>query len=428
MLIAARCVDIDLGHGRRYVVLHLSSSEDLEPFVEYWTRLSEQGTDPNVYYAPWFFLPAAKNLSKKPDWQILLVWRIERTLGNVPVLCGFFPFVQQYRRQTGRVWSLWAHDYCFLSNPLIEDGREADVWESVLKYARQAEPRVSAIDCPLLSGEGLIHQGLLKTVRNNLSTTYQADHYLRATTPYLSDTEELLKQSVAGHHLREFKRLRRKLEGEGQLEYRSLTTTKGVDLWIDWFLELEAAGWKAQAGTAIRQKEADSRFFQEMVRAGLEQERLVMEGLFLNGKPIAMKVNLLAPPAAFAFKIAFDESLGKFSPGIQLELDSLQQFGNHETIKWADSCAAPGHPMIDRIWSERRVIQHLVIATGRGASDLIWGIRPFLRACRRMQKRWINQSKDYWKRFRSKNASPPLEVELTPKQTQKQPISHQEPT
>ncbi len=396
--IAAKCVEIDLGHGHKYVVIQLSKSEELDPFLQHWSELSARCADPNAYYSPWFFLPAAKHLPEAPDWRILLIWRVNRGAGNVPVLCGFFPLTQHFRWRTGRVWSLWAHPYCFLTSPLIEKGHEANVWESVLRYVKQQHPRVAAIECPLLAGEGALYHGAVQALRDCLSTTFVADLYLRATTPYIADTDELLKTSIAGHHLREMRRLRRKLESQGQLEYRSLTSLRGVETWIDWFLELEAAGWKSQEGTAIRQREEDTRFFREMIQRGLELNEVVIEGLFLNGSPIALKVTLISPPAAFAFKIAFDETLGKFSPGIQLELESMQRFGQQSEVTWADSCAAPGHPMIDRIWSERRVIQHLIISTGRGWSDVVWGARPLVRACYRTLKRCLQKVTQFRRR------------------------------
>ena len=108
-----------------------------------------------------------------------------------------------------------------------------------------------------------------------------------------------------------------------------------------------------------------------------------MLGLHLNGRPIAMKCNFLASPGAFAFKIAFDESLSRYSPGVLLELDNIEQLHQSGLVRWMDSCAMAGHPMIDRLWSERRTLQSLALSTGRLSGDLAVAVVPLLRVLRR---------------------------------------------
>ena len=48
-----------------------------------------------------------------------------------------------------------------------------------------------------------------------------------------------------------------------------------------------------------------------------------------------------------------------------------------------DSCALPDHPMIDRLWSERRVVHSQLLATGRTPGDLIVSALPLMRWARR---------------------------------------------
>jgi len=36
-------------------------------------------------------------------------------------------------------------------------------------------------------------------------------------------------------------------------------------------------------------------------------------------------------------------------------------------VEWCDSCAAPGHSMIDGLWSERRAIGRYSVAIGGSA-------------------------------------------------------------
>src|SRR3546814_8507593 len=78
-----------------------------------------------------------------------------------------------------------------------------------------------------------------------------------------------------------------------------------------------------------------------------------MRALYLGERPLAMLINFLCPPGGFSFKTAFDEEYARFSPGVLLQQANLDLLGD-DRIDWVDRCAAPGHPMIDSIWRERR--------------------------------------------------------------------------
>jgi hypothetical protein len=56
-------------------------------------------------------------------------------------------------------------------------------------------------------------------------------------------------------------------------------------------------------------------------------------------------------------------------------------------VRWMDSCAMADHPMIDRLWSERRVVQTLYVATGRRPGDAIVSAMPLGRWLRRSLRR-----------------------------------------
>ena len=84
-----------------------------------------------------------------------------------------------------------------------------------------------------------------------------------------------------------------------------------------------------------------------------------------------MLANFRHGEGAFSFKIAFDEDLGRFSPGVLIELANLHAVQGDPAIGWMDSCAAPDHPMIDSLWAERRtIVQYRVALHGRGVARI----------------------------------------------------------
>src|SRR5690606_25161928 len=63
--------------------------------------------------------------------------------------------------------------------------------------------------------------------------------------------DDYLRETLRSHHLREFRRLRRKLGEIGSLEYRVARHPDDIRLGVEAFLALEAGGWKGRARTAM---------------------------------------------------------------------------------------------------------------------------------------------------------------------------------
>jgi Acetyltransferase (GNAT) domain len=65
---------------------------------------------------------------------------------------------------------------------------------------------------------------------------------------------------------------------------------------------------------------------------------------------------------AFLGKIAHDEAFARYSPGVLLILEATRTLLARRDIACADSCAVPGHPMIDNIWRDRLPLADMLIA------------------------------------------------------------------
>ena len=98
-----------------------------------------------------------------------------------------------------------------------------------------------------------------------------------------------------------------------------------------------------------------------------------VEGLFLDGRPIALKCNYLTGNGGFTYKITYDEAFARFSPGVLLELDNIEEMHRRPGPQWLDSCAVPDHFMMNRLWTERRVLQSLTLATSRWVGNAVVG-------------------------------------------------------
>jgi hypothetical protein len=73
-------------------------------------------------------------------------------------------------------------------------------------------------------------------------------------------------------------------------------------------------------------------------------------------------VRLRSGRAAWFWKIAYDESVARFSPGVLLTLALTEELLEDAAVAHADSCATADHPMIDHVWRERLPLCDRLIA------------------------------------------------------------------
>jgi CelD/BcsL family acetyltransferase involved in cellulose biosynthesis len=164
---------------------------------------------------------------------------------------------------------------------------------------------------------------------------------------------------------KDIRRLERRLEEIGETRFSRLGEQEDPDPWIEAFLALELGGWKGQAGSALASDPATAELFRTAVRSAHDLRKLDFCRLDLDGEPLAMLVNFLAPPGAYGFKTAFDERYSRYSPGVILQRYNLNILSRPD-IDWVDSCAAENHPMIDSLWSDKRsIIRASVSLSGR---------------------------------------------------------------
>ena len=79
-------------------------------------------------------------------------------------------------------------------------------------------------------------------------------------------------------------------------------------------------------------------------------------------------MTLSSGTTAWCWKVAYDETFARCSPGFQLLVDVTERLLGDEAIARADSCATPDHPMIDHIWRERLVLADRLVQIGPGGS------------------------------------------------------------
>lgn len=350
--------------------------EHLATFREEWQALSDAAAEPNPFYEPWMLLPALHNFAGEGRVEVLLVFAPHPARPKHKVLLGLFPM----QRRRGRL-ELWRHPYCYLSAPLLRRGAER---VALARWLDALSARTGLVRIEDVPGDGPIRLYLLDELNARNWPAVVSAAYTRAVLKPAGSANEFLCRSLAAKRRRELRRQRVKLGELGPLVLEELDVRRDPTPWIDEFLALEAAGWKGREGVAAYR---DRGFMQEMAAGAAQAGRLQMLALRVGGRPVALKLNLLCGEGAFAFKITFDEEFGRFSPGVQLELDNVERAHRLPRLRWMDSCAAPNRFMINHLWPDRREMQTLFFATGGFFGALTVAAVPLLNFLRARVRR-----------------------------------------
>jgi CelD/BcsL family acetyltransferase involved in cellulose biosynthesis len=368
-----------------------ADANDLLARLPAWEKLCKDPLERNIFLEPWQFLPAVKAFGESKTSLFLFVYRKPPTTLPDRELIGFFPFEQkrQLRGLPARIISAWEHPHSFLSTPLLHTEYATQAWSTLIDWA-QRHPQVSTLlRFPLLLTEGPSHAALLEVLHRDACIHLAVEHYARAVLQHKKPPNGGCDRSAAfpTDTNKELRRQRRRLGELGRIEFRTLRLDDDPLPWIEQFLVLEASGWKGVAESAIGSRRNETQYFRTICREGHRRKQLHVMGLFLDGKPIAMKLNFETGKVGYAVKICYDETYKDYSPGIQLELEYLTYFQTQSGLTLVDSCAVPDHPMINRLWKGRRAIADFVISPRRTKGNLQLAAYMALRSLKRSMGR-----------------------------------------
>jgi hypothetical protein len=338
--------------------------------VEELDHLCVRTIEPNVFFNPRFLAPAMPRLedrevrlavirdggAERSRLRLLVPFSIERP----PVPLGV------------TVMRSWSSPFGPLGTPLLDRDDPAGVvgdFFDMLSRPHLKLPKVLVL--PEMRLDGPV-ASLLTAVADARGLPIETTAYLKR--PFLQsdlEGEAYLKQALRPHHYREFRRMKRRLADKGRLEHVVARAEEDVRNGLEAFLTLEASGWKGRQRTAMAIDRFRAAFAREAVHRLAEQDMCRVHLLTLDGEPIAALIVFVEAGMAYTWKTAYDEAHAAFSPGTLLMIEVTKQHLDDPNIEATDSCAVPDHPVMSRLWSERRKMGTVVIGMVPTADRLV---------------------------------------------------------
>ncbi|MBS0534508.1 MAG: GNAT family N-acetyltransferase [Proteobacteria bacterium] len=353
----------ELERGRAYARGDLATFEVTDVLAvpeAAWADLTTRAIEANAFYHPAWSRAVARHVKGQIGMRALLAWdgpAKRRLIGLMLVApawnCLRLPlpfFVGWYA-------------YAPLTTPLLDRDHPEAAARALLTAARKAGAH--AVMLPAMAQDGTVAAALRAAAAPFGAAPRVFNAHERARLDATQDADEAA-QALGSKKLKELRRQRNRLADSGDVSFKIAAPGAEADAALEQFLALEAAGWKGEAGTALASKQGDIAFMKEALPAMVRDGTAQIATLSSGDKVVAAGVLLRHLNRAYFFKIAYDESVAKMSPGVQLTLDITRAMCADAQIDSVDSTAIANHPMIDHIWRGRQPVADLFLPTQSG--------------------------------------------------------------
>lgn len=351
---------------RKLAIYPASAGFDLVEELDY---LCARTIEPNVFFNPRFLAPAMPRLEDR-EVRLAVIRDGDEFRNRLRLLVPFS--VERPAMPLGvPVMRTWSSPFGPLGTPLVDRDDPVGVVEdffSMLSRPHLKLPKVFVL--PDIRLDGPVASLLTSFADSRGLTMVTTGKVERPVLQSDADGEDYLKASLRAHHYREFRRLKRRLADQGKLEHVVARGPDEIRHAIESFLTLEAAGWKGRERTAMAIDRYRAAFAREAVHRLAEQDMCRIHSLTLDGRPIACLVVFVEAGVAYTWKTAYDETLASYSPGTLLMIEVTKQHLDDPNIAMTDSCAVPDHPVMSRLWMERKPVGTLVVGLTPDADRL----------------------------------------------------------
>ena len=285
------------------------------------------------------------------------------------------------------------NDMKFCGAPLLDREKAARALDALVSAIASYTPFPCAFLFDEMPAEGPLAQAMAEAFERAGWQMRAYGRYERVVLDASRPGDEYLSAAVSGKKRKEYRRLANRLKDMGALEFTVVGDEDGVVSALEDLLRLEQQGWKGKNATAILDRESWTGYFRDAVARLSANGRAQVACLSLGGRTIAAGLVVTSGTSAWFYKIAFDETLSHYSPGVLLTLELTEYLCDRPDILTADSCAPGDHPMIAHIWREREACCDMLAVPPGSPSGLIFCAETIRREARGFVKKGYHSIK-----------------------------------
>ncbi|GJD94829.1 GNAT family N-acetyltransferase [Methylobacterium iners] len=351
------------------LVVALRPLDPAAPWIQAWRDLAERVLVDNLFYTPDYALAAAGAFGSG-----VRVALVGDRPPEAPGLCllALWPC----RRPRAR-WGLplpltmgWMHPFGVFGVPLLDAAEAARALDALLSgLTALSGPRLMLTHVPTAGP----FADLLAAWRAGQGGRQAAFWPHERAFLHLAGKDAAARAAYLGHVSgRKRRRLRQwaeRMASGRTLAFETIRDRDGLRGAVDDYVALEGRGWKGRAGTAIGGRPAEATFLRAAVAAYAAAGRARIDRFRRDGETLASAITLTTRAQTWCLKISFDEAQARNSPGALLIHRLTESLLADPALTSADSCAPPGSPIVETLWTERLALAHLLVE-GPGGDPL----------------------------------------------------------
>jgi CelD/BcsL family acetyltransferase involved in cellulose biosynthesis len=328
------------GNWRMVTAANLRESAEQDAVLPAWRRLADHSLAPAGLNAPELVMPLLRGL---PGAELAVVKQGNDLLFALPI---------KKRRFMPALFTNWMTNLTVIGEPHLDREFPEVGLTSFINHLKS----------PILLHSLKVNGPFWNLLARQDAQVSILKSWERAALNLTGTYETWAESNFGAKRRKEYRRLTKRLSELGDFESLSLEVGRDCMPWVADLLALEAAGWKGRRGTAIAANPALQAAFKNSCQFLAAAGKLRFWKLTLNGKTIASTYAIVEGDQAWLHKIAYDEAYAKYSPGVLLVLYATERLFAESGITLVDSCAIPGHPMIENIWRDRIKVADVMIA------------------------------------------------------------------
>jgi CelD/BcsL family acetyltransferase involved in cellulose biosynthesis len=293
----------------------------------------------------------------------------------------------------GRVLRPFLSPFVTATAPLVADGPDRAAHVRALVAGLELASGGRAWRWPLLpTGEGAVPQ-MLVAMRERGWAIGTVASFERPVMDRRADHAAFLADHPGRARFKDLRRRARRLAETGAVAHESATEGPVLDRLVASFLDLERAGWKGQAGTAMACRPESAALARALFSAAPGPIGVRADALAHDGRPVAVSLALTCGGTATLLKTTFDEGLRSHAPGLLLEAEIVRAC--HETgfADRLDSATLDGS-VLESLYRDRVLVADLIaVPPGRSSLSLERRLRlaRFEREARAAAKRALRR-------------------------------------
>lgn len=351
------------------LTVEIRSLAGARSIVAAWDDLARHAAEPNIFHEPAFSLAAEQHLPEAAGQMVALVWGPRG--GDGHRLLALWPMQPARRGSIAPLCRGMALRYASSGAPLLDQRFAIEAASALIAGLSELEPASAGLLFQEIALDGHAARALRAAATLNGLTTSELDVHARACLWPADSGGMPAGPRADGKTKREMSRQARGLSKHGDVRIITAQSPEDVRVAMEAYLALEASGWKARRGTSILSQTRDASFYRSMTRALSRSGQVAVHILEAGARIAAVGLVLKSGGHNWYVKTTYDEVLAEHAPGAFLSHQIGQSCIAVPDIAFVDSCAIPGHRMMERIWDGRVRVGDLVIALRPAATGAI---------------------------------------------------------